>query len=351
MNDEIISADTIDAFLHLLKKGEVTFRFEEEAHELFVQSNSDLDNPNTGIRQALNGKKLEEWAVNFQKVLSSGAKAGRLRDPELFTLRVYPIERVHDERFIDGSYDSRLNTINQKLDNIRKEYGLESDEFWLIGDGPAEWEVANREFETIMKDLLCETFAEFGNQDLAELLQNNPNEFNRLREIGRMAVFQPSDTLTNTLLDEIRKQFFKESELCAQAEAYYAACVMLGATIEAAMLALCHKNKEKALLVATSKLPSKIRPKTGSEPATWTFAQLVHVADAAGWLPNFQIADMGLSSKGLINLTRELRNSVHPGRYIDNKLRIKIAEQDYKDAKAIYQIVKNYVILPMLEVK
>jgi predicted DNA-binding protein (MmcQ/YjbR family) len=344
MKQEDVSDETINALRHLVQKGIATVEFEKETQKLPEYPKTHLGKLDDGAYELLKGKALENWAKNLLKIVNAGAKAGRLRDPELFLLRVYPIERVHEERFMDST---RLNAVNQKLDAICKEHGLEDGESWLIGEGPDEWEAANVEFDAISNELFIEALVEFGAQDLADLLKNNPEEFERYREISRLSIFQPSETLTNTL-DGIRKQFLKESEICAQSEAYYAACVMLGATLEATMLALCYKNKEDAVSTA-NKLPSKIRPRPGSEPAQWTFAQLVHVAHAAGWLPNPQIDDYELHTKELIDLARQLRNSIHPGKHISSELRIRIAEQDYLDAKAIYQVVKNYIILPLLE--
>lgn len=347
MKQENITEETIKAFLHLVNRGLAAIEFEKEAQKLFDYSQDYKEDYHAGSYKPLTGEALERWAMDFLMVVDAGARAGKLRDPELFLHRIYPIERVHEERFTDGTYSNKLKAINQKCDAIRKKFGLEDDEVWLIGEGPEEWKLANAEYDLISDDLFVEALIEFGADDLAYLFKNDPGEFERRRENGRLSIFTPPQDL-NKVLNELRNQFFKESEICAQIGAYHAACVMLGATLETTVLALCYKNKAVAVSTA-NKLPSKNRPRRKNEPTEWTFAQLVQVADEAGWLPNLSMGDYELRTRGLIDLVRQLRNTVHPGRHIQTGEKIKVGEPDYLDVKAIYQIVRSQVILPLLE--
>lgn len=338
MSQEDIAKETIDAFTRLIKKGVATIQFEEETQKLLARTKDRKEKIKKRDHDSLKGKALEEWAENFLEAIDAGVKAGRLNESESYFSRVYPIEQVHNERIIDGSYDYRLNAINQKFDAIRKEHGLEDDEFWLIGEGPQEWEITNAEYDLITNELFVSTLIEFGAKDLADLLKNDPEEFEHRREAGRAVFFEPEEDY-NDSLNRLRKQFLEESELCAQVEAYYAACTMLGATLETTMLALCCKNINEATSTI-NKLPPYLRPKSGSQPEKWTFAQLVHVANAAGWLPIFQIGEYELRTKDLIDLVRQMRNFVHPGKHIGSNSKTRVSEQDFLDAKAIYQIVK-----------
>src|SRR6202158_3393035 len=111
------------------------------------------------------------------------------------------------------------------------------------------------------------------------------------------------------LLRKIILRYHSEAEKCASVRAYYAACVMIGAALEAMLLQMCDLFEDE-VGQAVLKLPR--RPKGTIE--NWGLDDLIKIAVALGWLParrGLDVAEPGIGE--LAHLIRRLRNLSHPG--------------------------------------
>lgn len=333
--EEDISPETITAIRHLYEKGIADSSFPKAVDVARSYRASEKDH------------SLQEWAAKFLHAIELGKKAGRLKGAEAFYLTVFPIETIHEERFLDGTYDAYFDEVNREIEEFRVKYGLEEDEYWLIGEGPDEWVEANNRYDEICNDLFNKTLIEFGAKNLAELHRRDADEFRRRLDRGR-EIFLGRGTDKYDSLVIARDQFYEESKQCAEVGAYRAACVMLGSTIEATLLALCYKKRDMAT-AAARKLPKKARPSTLENPDRWTFAQLIDTANAAGWLPDISLGELDIRTEGLLQLVRLTRNFVHPGVLVRDKTDTTVSEQDYSDAESIYQVLNSLVIPRLYE--
>ena len=134
-----------------------------------------------------------------------------------------------------------------------------------------------------------------------------------------------------------KKQFEAEAEICAEGGAYHAAAVMIGSAIEAALLFACLNRPDDALN-ARGRLPDAERSKRPN-PKSWALSELVIVANEARWLPDFEVADQMLRSRQLLDMMRNLRNLVHPGRHLSSKRTADI-KSAYTNARAAYILLK-----------
>lgn len=224
---------------------------------------------------------------------------------------------------------------------IEEEHGLKSEEFWRLGEGPSEYQELNVQYVEILRGHLVSTFIEFGEDKLATLLEADETAFERLanERWERLSEFGPSTP--STAADELRLTYEKESVKAADGGAFYAACALLGAALEALLLRECYRNHE-AVTKAREDLPASKRPRQ-SDPSRWSLSELVSIATAAGWPPQVAVGintliDMSRWS----HLLREFRNLLHPGR----QLRIlgagtRLAQAEYEDARAVYNFVKS----------
>jgi hypothetical protein len=99
----------------------------------------------------------------------------------------------------------------------------------------------------------------------------------------------------------------REAKRCADSDAYFAACVMLGAALEANLLA--------TVLVCEARLRAAgVWPKGKGNPMRWGLGQLMELATDADWLGVFDVD--GWEGENAGDALHYLRNGVHPGRFV-----------------------------------
>jgi hypothetical protein len=284
-------------------------------------------------------EQRNDRARRWIETVDAGSRTGVLHDPELFLLRVFAVEQVHEDRMIDGSYGAAFADIQNRMDQVRAHHGLDDDEFWYLGEGPPEWESLCSEYDTIYERLFVATLGEFGLLEEVRLRETDPKEFDRRRELGRRAIHKGLTDIER--LQMIQGQFEREASVSAIAGAFHAAATMIGAAIETALMARCLRHPDEAFR-ARAQLPNRERPKSG-DPREWSFNHLTKVAEAASWLPEFHTHGAALSADRLIHMVRGLRNMVHPGAHLRSVLTNRVVRGQYEDAQAIYELLRRHV--------
>lgn len=278
-------------------------------------------------------------AQKWLDMVETSELAGALEPSFRFLMRVFVIEQVHDQRYMDGSYDEDLVDISAKIDAIHQREGLEEGTTWTIGNGPADWEELNNRYDGILDKKFEETLREYGLIDIADLYRDDRESYYAKREEGRLLAFSGKSELEE--LSAIQLKFETEAHACVRNNAYHAAATMIGSAMEAALLFAC-LNRQDVAQAARSLIPANKRPKSAN-PKEWTFAQLAKVADEAGWLPNVAVADVVLSSRHLIDMVRRIRNMVHPGRHLSDTVVLDI-ESQYASVHATYVLLKRVLL-------
>jgi hypothetical protein len=113
------------------------------------------------------------------------------------------------------------------------------------------------------------------------------------------------------LLLKLARHWEIEADRCAKSRAYYGACILAAASIEAMLLATCDLLPDE-VREAAPKLNLRLRGSIGH----LGLAELIKIATTAGWLA----PDLQDSSKpdiqAITDLVRRLRNLSHPGRHL-----------------------------------
>jgi hypothetical protein len=144
----------------------------------------------------------------------------------------------------------------------------------------------------------------------------------------------------NKLLPMIRR-YERESQRCADARAYYGACVLLAAALEGSLLGMCAINSDEVQNLLPS-LPSAERPRGRVEQ--WDLSELLTVATHLGWLPR-RSSPRGRRKIGdLAELVRELRNLVHPGKHLRDYPNVRVGKGHYRDARAIFEAAREWLV-------
>jgi hypothetical protein len=263
--------------------------------------------------------------------------AGRVTRAEYFYFLTMPlISLVHESRWTDGEYNEDLKPISDRIKQIEIAHGLAKEEFWPPDAGPPEYQALNRDYETLLDRKQGEVFREFGEQKIAELWDQKRDQFDELFEKGRVAIFEKEDREAG--LAELIQVYEREARSCAEANAYYAACVALGAAMETRLLFQCVKNSDE-VSTAVDRLPKKRRPRS-KKPIDWNLSSLLEVCSAAGWLPPIE-SELGTHlPEGWGHMLRRLRNLLHPGRHLLDRPRATIGREEFEDAQAAYTLVK-----------
>lgn len=272
------------------------------------------------------------------ELVTSLRDAGRVSSQEYVFMVAYAVECINDERSMSGSYDEALTAINDRIDAIRNEHGLDEDEYFLTDEAPPEYLELVRQCDEIFDQKFAETLREAGATELAELFCSNRSEFYRARERGRRALFH-RDEIAPAVYDIVGR-YEREASIAANAGAYTAAITLMGAALEGLLLLRCLRSKKKAKAVASA-LPKSRRPKAIDRVERWTFDNLVEVCEVAGWLPAISTRLADYSSSGLAHQLRILRNFVHPGRVAQDRPWIESDEREYALAAAIFETLRQ----------
>lgn len=138
---------------------------------------------------------------------------------------------------------------------------------------------------------------------------------------------------------KLAEVYVKEAERCAEIRCHHAACVMVGAALEAGLLA--------AACVFEEELRTAGAGPTGKTPLGWTLDQLINVAITMGWLPS----RLGEGTEGLdpfehgevgdvVEFVQYVRNlAAHPGRHIRDTPKLpRLGEAAYANAYGVMRV-------------
>ncbi len=251
------------------------------------------------------------------------------------------VEGVHEGRCMGGENDDDLREIREGMAAIERKYQLGADEYWPTREAPKEYQRLSQQYSSVLDKCFIRALREFGLDEFAALKENAPSEFERLRERGRRALHHASDIIP--ALKDIVVQYEVDASRAASASAYSAAVTLLGAGLEGLLLIRCLRSSRKAQVIAES-LPRRVRPRSPSEPATWTFETLIETCQKARWLPPVSTSIAEYRGAGLAHLLREIRNFVHPARRVRERPWSEVDEEDYHDAEAIYTILRSRMV-------
>lgn len=210
----------------------------------------------------------EAAARQYLELVRALRRAGRITFAEYVLQAGSRMEMVSDHRWTEGGYGADLDPISAAMDLIAQAHGLTRGQYWRRQDEPEEYRVLSDAYSACLDAKLVETMREFGEAELAELREKQPDRYDALREEGRRSVFEKDNRRTAliTLID----YYEQEAETAGNAGAYLAGCLMWGAAAEGRLLLWCLLAPDLAEQ-ARQALPSKIRPrKSDRRTGAWT---------------------------------------------------------------------------------
>lgn len=292
--------------------------------------------------EALVGKLLNDSEVSWQNkdqaqqvisIIQLLHASGRIGRQQYVFLSSYIAESIHSERLLSGLYNSQLAPISAQIEEIESTYMSIQDNEWIDGEEPEEYKFLDTQYNKILEEKLVEVLRELKLAELAELRTIKLNEYEILRERGRRHMFHGDEL--EAIVEDIAIRYEEDARKAAEAQAYFAAIISLGASMEGIFLLRCLKSKNEAISIA------KTLRKAGRDPTKWGFDTLIEVCSNSGWLKPVETSQAVYDSAKLAHLVRNLRNSVHPGRQAIDRPWLEPNEQEYNDAKSIYILIKE----------
>jgi len=155
---------------------------------------------------------LEARAKLYIKIARARYEAGDVSEHELAFHRCYAIEvQIHEARWSNGQYEDILGPISEKMRAVEKSYGLSDDEYCPISEASDEYKSLSKEYDLVLEQKLLESFSEFGADDLRDLYINDPEEFYKFHDAGRVAIFQKDE---HAKLKSIAIYYENEARAC-----------------------------------------------------------------------------------------------------------------------------------------
>jgi hypothetical protein len=130
-----------------------------------------------------------------------------------------------------------------------------------------------------------------------------------------MSSFTLDDNFYNEIL-RLSMIYYQQAERCRDNNAFLAGCVMIGAALEALLLAIANCFPEEVVASPSApRIDAYIKPL-----ANWSLAELIAVAKDCNWLPStLSLKDEWDAAKAKIGdyaeVVRQIRNLIHPSRY------------------------------------
>jgi hypothetical protein len=144
--------------------------------------------------------------------------------------------------------------------------------------------------------------------------------------------------------------YYREAKRCMGSKAYLAGCIMMGAALEATLLAFANCYSDEALrsTIAPTKR-GKIKPL-----ADWRLQELLAVAKEQRWLqsslsPNEEWNNKKAQIGDWAEVLREIRNLIHPVRHMFDLPRNRITKRYLETAFEIFEVATDYLLNKIYE--
>lgn len=143
----------------------------------------------------------------------------------------------------------------------------------------------------------------------------------------------------------LSRVYYREVQKCKNSQAYLAGCVMMGAALEASLLAFVNCYPDEAL-----RSPITPTKKGKTKPLVeWSLSELLAVVKERGWLPfGLSLNDQWSARKAHIGdyaeALRQTRNLVHPIRYALDLPRKRVTKRYLERSFEIFEVVTDYLL-------
>lgn len=155
---------------------------------------------NREMQEVLNGRTDEE--LSAEEVASVAEIRRRFRAPLIDVVRAQRDAEVIspemaffyiawttdpdvEERINASRTEGELAEIISAMGSIERTHGLGAEQSWKVNEGPPEWQQLNRRYNQVSDAIRAEVLREYGEENMARLLESEPITYRRIFETGR----------------------------------------------------------------------------------------------------------------------------------------------------------------------
>lgn len=81
--------------------------------------------------------------------------------------------------------ETELRDLDDQMEAVKQAHGLAEDDFWTADDEPPEFRVLRERYQAAWDQLFVDTLVVSGEREIAEIFEQDHDEFERLFELGR----------------------------------------------------------------------------------------------------------------------------------------------------------------------
>ncbi len=153
--------------------------------------------------------------------------------------------------------------------------------------------------------------------------------------------------LTDNQFTELRQLvtvYRREAHRCMRGKSYLAGCMMMGGALEASFIGMCHLHR--------AEIPEELVPKgkdgNAKELLDWSFAQLLEIGRACGWLPSRvrpdDKRDQEKAHRGdWAMVLNDWQNFVHVSRYLQDFRRRRMTRRRLEMVFEMFDITTEHL--------
>lgn len=104
------------------------------------------------------------------------------------------------ERFLEcitghsAGHDAEMLRLYAEIDKVKRAHGLGDDEDWLVHEAPPEWQALNAAWDERDREIRVSTLRALGHEEIADMLEHDPDEFRRREASGYFDVWGEDET-------------------------------------------------------------------------------------------------------------------------------------------------------------
>lgn len=161
---------------------------------------------------------------------------------------------------------------------------------------------------------------------------------------SKMSKFELTEEQYNEVL-RLSRAYYREACKCMDNKAYLAGCIMMGAALEASLLAFANCYSDEAICSKSA------RTKKGSiKPLVdWSLGRLLAVAKEQDWLHSGLSLDAEWDNKKAqigdwAEVLRQIRNLVHPAKHMHDLPRKRITKRYLEMSFDMFETATDYLL-------
>jgi hypothetical protein len=146
---------------------------------------------------------------------------------------------------------------------------------------------------------------------------------------------------TSDRFGKMSRYYHREAERCASASAYFSACILAAAALEALLLSYCYvEDRQVRTTLAYKQKKFKAKRNRFSE---FNLYQLINIAAELNWIPSkeIRIDKRTTTLKELLHAVRETRNTIHPAVWAQEGGPFKVKNGRYRFVYEVFDVTRE----------